>query len=331
MTQALLLFSGGLDSSLALKLMVDQGIKLVALNFITPFCTCNRKGRCESQHVAEKFGIPLRVFNIGNEYLELIRKPRFGYGSHMNPCLDCRIFMLKKAKAYMEEVGAEFIVTGEVLGQRPMSQHKQALKLIEKEAGLEGKILRPLSAKLLKPTEAEQDDGPVEREQLLDIRGRSRKPQIALAEKLGVEDYVCPAGGCLLTDPQFAKRIKDLFQHTDNVTVRDVEILKVGRHFRLSPETKVIIGRDDQENQRLLRMAREDDLCLRVTDFPGPITLLRGEQTPENVGKAARLVVRYSDARTSWAKVAYRKRTAAYDYTVVASPMPEETIREVRI
>ncbi|MGA9388765.1 MAG: hypothetical protein WBV70_08085, partial [Candidatus Bathyarchaeia archaeon] len=196
-TKALALLSGGLDSTLAVKLVLNQGVDVEAINFVSPFCLCG-KGGCGAAEAARRFNIPLKTMSVGEDYLRVIRKPKFGYGKNMNPCIDCRIFMLKKAKKYAKETGAAFIFTGEVLDQRPMSQHKKTLDLIEEEAGLKGKILRPLSAKLLQETDLEKK-GLVNRERLLDIEGRSRRKQIELAEKLGIRDYPCPAGGCLLT------------------------------------------------------------------------------------------------------------------------------------
>jgi tRNA U34 2-thiouridine synthase MnmA/TrmU len=238
--KAIALLSGGLDSTLAAKVVMQQGIELEALNFLTVFCTCTHRGESclASQKAVDSLGIPLRVFNVSEEYLEVVKHPRHGYGSNMNPCIDCRIFMLRRAKAYMESVGASFIVTGEVLGQRPMSQRKDSMCLIEKEAGLEGSILRPLSAKFL-PASIPEKEGWVDRERLLNIQGRSRKPQIKLADHFGIQDYPCPAGGCLLTDPGFSKRMRDLILHHPDFSLNDVHLLKVGRHFRLSPKVKL--------------------------------------------------------------------------------------------
>ena len=192
--KAIALLSGGLDSTLAVKLVLDQGIQVEALNYVTPFCQCNRKGRCEAARVADEFGIPCKTIAVTDEFFELIRHPKHGYGSGMNPCLDCRILMFSRARQRMEETGADFVFTGEVLGERPMSQRRDAMRIIERESGLEGRLLRPLSAKLLPPTHPEQE-GLVDREKLLSISGRSRKPQMALAKELGIYDYPCPAGG----------------------------------------------------------------------------------------------------------------------------------------
>ena len=194
MSTAIGLLSGGLDSTLAVKLMLNQDIEVMVLNFITPFCTCTKKGcKHEASRIANEFGIVIKVIAAGDDYIKVVRNPKHGYGKNMNPCIDCRTFMLKKAKEYMEEIGASFLFTGEVLGQHPMSQRREAMTLIEKEAGLEGLILRPLSAQFLEPTIPEKE-GLIDREKLLGIRGRLRKPQMELTEELGIKDYQCPAG-----------------------------------------------------------------------------------------------------------------------------------------
>ncbi len=296
--KAIALLSGGLDSTLAAKVVMEQGVELEALNFMTVFCTCtNRGATClASQKAVETLGIPLRVFNVSEEYLSVVKHPKHGYGSNMNPCIDCRIFMLKKTKAYMAKSGAAFIVTGEVLGQRPMSQRKDAMRLIEKDAELEGLILRPLSAKVLQVTIPEKE-GWVDREKLLRIQGRSRKPQIELAEHYGLRDYPCPAGGCLLTDPGFARRIKDLMANHPDFSLNDVHLLKMGRHFRFSHGVKLVVGRNEEDNQKIQTFAREQDILLKVSGFPGPLSLLRGESEEEDVKRAAAITAYYSKGK----------------------------------
>jgi tRNA-specific 2-thiouridylase len=328
--RAIVLLSGGLDSTLAAKMMMEQGIELEALNFLTIFCTCTkREDTClASQKAVETLGIPLKVLNISEEYLDVVKHPKHGYGSNMNPCIDCRIFMLKKAKVYMEGSGASFIVTGEVLGERPMSQRRDAIRLIEKEAGLEGFILRPLSAKLL-PASIPEKEGWVDREKLLSIQGRSRKPQIQLAEHFGIRDYPCPAGGCLLTDPGFARRMKDLILNHPNFSLNDVHLLKIGRHFRFSPKTKLVVGRNEEENQKIQTFAQEEDILLRLSRFPGPLSLLRGEVNGASIEKAAALTVRYSKARDlEKGEVLYKKVKENSDQSLFVSPVSEAKIRE---
>jgi tRNA U34 2-thiouridine synthase MnmA/TrmU len=296
--KAIALLSGGLDSTIAARVMMEQGVELEALNFMTVFCTCtNRGATClASQKAVETLGIPLKVFNVSEEYLGVVKHPQHGYGRNMNPCIDCRIFMLKKAKAYMEESGAVFIVTGEVLGQRPMSQRKDAMHLIEKEAGLEGLILRPLSAKVL-PTTIPEKEGWVDRERLLNISGRSRKPQIELAGHYGIHDYPCPAGGCLLTDPGFAKRMKDLMVYDPQFSLNDVHLLKMGRHFRFSNGVKLVVGRNEEENQKIQTFAQGEDILLKVSSFPGPLSLLRGKLNEGDIEKAAAITVHYGKGK----------------------------------
>ena len=290
--KALGLLSGGLDSTLAVKLLLDRGIEVQAINFVTPFCLC-RKGGCGAAEAAKTFNIPLKMVSAGTDYLRVVRNPKFGYGKNLNPCLDCRIFMFKKAKKYAKQIGAEFIFTGEVLGQRPMSQHRAALDLIEREAGLEGKILRPLSGKLLPKTEAEEK-GFVDREALRDIRGRSRKPQIEMTKEFNITNYPCPAGGCLLTDREFANKLRDLFKHKKRVTVKEVNLLKVGRHFRLG-ENKIIVGRNEAENKVLLQSRQKSDLVFEVPNCGSPTTILHGPKSRKAIETAAGLTAFHSD------------------------------------
>jgi tRNA U34 2-thiouridine synthase MnmA/TrmU len=325
--KALALLSGGLDSTLAVKLIQDQGIDVVALKFSSPFCLCDHGGKCFALESARKFGIPLKTMYKGEDYLKVLRKPKFGYGSGMNPCIDCRIYMLKKAKEYAEEIGARFIFTGEVLDERPMSQHYKALKIIERAAGLEGKIVRPLSAKLLPETEPEKR-GWVDRNQLLDIRGRSRKPQMALAKKLEITNYPCPSGGCLLTYKEFANKVRDLFKHKRSVTLKDVELLKVGRHFRLG-ESKLIVGRNETENKILLRLKNKTDYVFEVPDCGSPITILQDKKLKEAIEFAARLTAAYSDAEGEKILVKYGKLKLSREITV--TPISEQEISKFRI
>ena len=321
------LLSGGLDSTLAVKLVQDQGIEVTAFNFRSPFCQCNRKGRCEAAEVASKFNIPLKVATANTEYLRMLQNPKHGYGSGMNPCIDCRILLLKKAKQFSKGIGAKFLFTGEVLGERPMSQHRKALEIIEKEAGLEGKILRPLSAKLLPPTEAE-NKGWVDRTKLPSIKGRSRKPQIALASALGVFDYPCPAGGCLLTEKEFAARLRDLIDHKRNITTRDIAILKVGRHFR-SEKNKIIVGRNESENKVLQSLDDCRQIYLEVQDYGSPVTVLQGRPSKKALDTAARLTARYSDSPSEEVQVSYRKGTVCGSIKV--SKMSQDEVAYLRV
>ena len=295
--KAVALLSGGLDSTLADKLMKEQNIDVKAIAIKTPFCDfdCGHGCGFKVKEVAEKLDVELKTFYLGDEYLEMLKNPKHGYGSGMNPCIDCREMMFNVAKDYMQEIDAKFIITGEVLEQRPMSQNPRALKIIEQESGLEGKVLRPLSAKHLKETEAEKT-GLVKREQLLNIKGRTRKNQIELAKNLGITDYPNAAGGCLLTDPQFARKAKDLFKHIEKPTLNDTELLKVGRHFRMNNKSKLIVGRNKEENDVISSLALPDGLLLEVKDYTGPVALLYGNYDENVIQLASSIVHRYSDA-----------------------------------
>jgi len=331
--KAIALLSGGLDSTLAAKIVLDLGIELEALNFLTVFCTCTNRGETclASQKAVSALGIPLNVLNVSEEYLHVVKNPKHGYGSNMNPCIDCRIFMLKRAKAYMEEIGASFIVTGEVLGERPMSQRRDSMRLIEKEAGLDGLILRPLSAKLL-PASIPEKEGWVDREKLLKIQGRSRKPQIQLADHYGIRDYPCPAGGCLLTDPGFAKRMKDLLRYFPDFSLNDVHLLKMGRHFRLSPRLKLVVGRNEEENQKIQTFSGEGDVLLKLFRFPGPLSLLRGEAGEKEIEQAAAITARYSKAKDlKKVEVICKKAKEDGDRSLSVSPLSEKEIEELMI
>lgn len=296
--KALALLSGGLDSTLAVKVMLEQGIAVEALNFTSPFCTCTGKNagcKSEAVRVAEEFDIPIKVMHKGVEYLEVVRNPRHGYGKGMNPCIDCRIFLLRKAKEYMAESGADFVITGEVLGQRPMSQRRDTLRVIERESGLEGLLLRPLSAKHFSPTIPEQE-GWIDREKLLSIQGRSRKEQMQLADELDVKNYPCPAGGCLLTEVSFVSKVRDVFDHADELNLRDFRLLKVGRHFRIGPKTKLIVGRNEAENDLLERSMQAGEAALRWLEGGSPLGVVLGAVNDEITATAAKIVLRYTKA-----------------------------------
>ncbi len=265
--RAICLVSGGLDSILAPCVLREQGIEVEGLTFSTPFF-----GPANAKKGCEQIGIPLNVMDISKEHLELVKKPPRGYGKNMNPCIDCHAMMVKKAGEFMLEKGFDFIATGEVLNERPMSQNKDSLGVVAKESGFADYLLRPLSAKLLPATLPERD-GRVNRDRLLAIEGRSRRPQMALAKKYGIKEYVQPSGGCLLTDPAFSARLKDLFLSRPLATIEDVNLLKLGRHFRLSSGARVIVGRNKKDNE-LLIASRRAGFTMFVSDVvPGPAVL----------------------------------------------------------
>ncbi|MEW6665887.1 MAG: tRNA 4-thiouridine(8) synthase ThiI [Thermodesulfobacteriota bacterium] len=289
--KALAVFSGGLDSMLAAELVRAQDIEVLGLFFETPFFTSLRPLKS-----AAAIHLPLKVIDITGIHLEMVKNPRHGYGSRMNPCIDCHALMLAEAGKRLEQEGARFLITGEVLGQRPMSQNRGALTVVARESGFEGLILRPLSARLLPATVPEQS-GWVKREELMAFSGRSRKPQMRLAEVFGIRDYPSPAGGCLLTDVTFSRRLKDLLSSQSTLEVRELELLKVGRHFRTGPGTKVVVGRNQEENEAICMLAKEGDLLLRTVTVPGPTVLVMGDVTPDWEEWLASLTVSYSDAR----------------------------------
>ena len=331
--KALALLSGGLDSTLAVKVILEQGIEVEALNFTSPFCSCTgRNAGCKSEavRVAEEFNIPIKVMNKGMEYLEIVRNPRHGYGKGMNPCIDCRIFLMRKAKEYMAESGADFVITGEVLGQRPMSQRRHTLDIIERESGLAGLLLRPLSAKHFEPTIPELE-GWVDRKSLLAIQGRSRKEQMQLASELDVKNYPCPAGGCLLTELSFVSKVKDVFDHSDQLNLRDFRLLRLGRHFRTAPRTKLIVGRDEAENDLLEKHVQAGEATVLWLEGGGPLGVLIGEVDDTALETAAKIVLRYTKAEPG--KVCSVKSVidGIERFMSVANTFDEQKIEEFRI
>lgn len=288
------LLSGGLDSTLAAQLMLEQGIEVYAINFTSPFCTCTpKKAGCAAVITAVRGlgGVNLKQVALRDEYLAMVRNPRHGYGSQMNPCIDCRIMKIQKAGKYMRKVGAAFLFTGEVLGQRPMSQRKSAIELIDQESGFEGHILRPLSAQHFNPTVPERK-GWVDRNKLLAISGRSRKIQISLAAKKGIRDYPCPAGGCLLTDKNFAEKLRDYFDHTPQPRIGDIALLKIGRHFRPAGGGKIVVARNQQECKMLESLCGNNCKLLTPLNFTGPNVLLQGNAIEAAVAKMLRYTTR---------------------------------------
>ncbi len=264
-----MLFSGGLDSILAAEALKRQGIETTCLVFTTDFFSAD-----QAVDSARALGVPLITVDISEEFLDKVKKPEYGRGSGMNPCLDCHLLMLKKAKEIMGQEGFDFVATGEVLGERPMSQNKKAMEIIKKESGLNGYLLRPLSAKLLKETIPEKKHW-VDRQQLFAIEGRQRKKQISLAGEWNIEHYPAPAGGCILCEKEFAKRLSRLLKLCPDLESNDVQVLKTGRHF-WEGKVKIVVGRDHKENLKLKQLARPGDILIELSEVPGPTTLLRG-------------------------------------------------------
>jgi tRNA U34 2-thiouridine synthase MnmA/TrmU len=284
------LFSGGLDSMLAATVLRAQGLDVTGIFFVTPFFGPDR-----ARESAAHLQLPLIVLDITDKFFPLIYAPPHGFGRGHNPCIDCHLLMLREAAALMEPQGFDFLFTGEVLGQRPMSQHRNSLNLIARDSGVPELLLRPLSAKLLNPTRPELL-GWVDRDQLLDFNGRSRKPQIALAAAYRITNYPAPAGGCLLTDPGYAARLKETLRHQGEVSRRDLELLKWGRHFRLPGGAKAIVGRTQRDNEALEKLIEPGDLVLKVRGYPGPLVLVPGNAPAADLEMAAGLAGTYSDA-----------------------------------
>lgn len=289
--RALGLCSGGLDSILSALILRKQGIEVEWVTFETPFFSSEK-----ALHAAQITGIPITVKNITRIYLEMLKKPPCGYGKHMNPCMDCHALMFRLAGAIMKERGFDFLFSGEVVGQRPMSQTKPSLRYVEKHSGCDGFILRPLSAAKL-PITIPEKKGLVDRELLLDISGRSRKMQIKIVKEFGIADYPSAAGGCLLTDKGYAARLKDLFDHQEEFTEEELYLLKHGRHLRLNKNTKMIVGRTKSDNEQIKRYYNPDaDTVIKVNDFPGPTVVVPHGGNKEIIVFAASICAGYSKA-----------------------------------
>lgn len=291
--KAVALFSGGLDSVLAVYLVKSQGIDVTAIHFTSFFSQTDPADANSPVNVcARSLDIPLVFLPKGPDFIELIRNPRYGHGKNINPCIDCRIYTFKKARAFMESIGASFIVTGEVVGQRPMSQQRNTLRLIERRAGCEGIILRPLSAKKL-PSTACEESGIIDRDKLLDIAGRGRKIQLGLARSLKLSGYAAPAGGCLLTDKNFSRRLRDLLEDKSEISLEELELLRIGRHLRIRPGLKIVVGRDEKEN---LRMDANDSVAVKFEpdDFPGPMVAACEKPSQEEERLIGGVLLRYT-------------------------------------
>ena len=322
--KAIVMISGGLDSALAVKVLLEQGVQVEAVTFTTVFSKRSEPdGESAAKRMADQLGVNLHTVDISEEQLEIVKSPRFGHGSSMNPCIDCHILMVRKAKELMEKLGADFVATGEVLGQRPMSQHRQALQLVERESGLHGLLLRPLSAKLLNPTIAEEK-GLVDRNGLLAIRGRSRRGQMELAATFGITDYPTPAGGCILTDKAFGRRLRDLLEHDLDASLHDVELLKYGRHLRLDDGVKVIVARDEEECHALESHRGTMDMFV-AEDVTGPAVLATAGAPVKTATIVAAITAYYGKGRDrDMVRVLWKGREA--DRVLEVRPIGERDI-----
>lgn len=324
MVKSIGLFSGGLDSILAVRFLLDQGIEITGLSFQTPFF-----GPKYAIRAAKELGIKLVIKDITQEHLRIVKNPAYGYGANMNPCIDCHALMIREAGKMMEEEGYDFIFTGEVLNERPMSQTKKSLMLVGRLSGYSEYLLRPLSAKLLPETKPEKE-GLVDRNKLLDLQGRSRKRQLELAKNYGLKEFPSPAGGCLLTDPFFSKRLKEVFVYNKECSIRDIELLKIGRHFRIG-EKKVIIGRNQKENQILKNLAKKSDILLSAEHIPGPVGLICEGGSQELVEKVAGICVRYSDAKIGGNILPIIYKIGSSDEEIRPQPVNKDEIDSLRI
>ena len=326
MVRCIALLSGGLDSMLAIRLMQEQGIEVEALNFKTMFTCCQDT----SAQAARNLGVPMTIIGQEDDYLELVRDPRYGYGKGANPCVDCRIYMFQRAHTFMEEVDAQFIISGEVVGQRPMSQKRRDLDIISTESDLEDLLLRPLSAKLLPPTLPERE-GWVDRELLYGIQGRSRKQLIAMAKEFGFPVIPTPSTGCALTEPEFGRKVHDLIQIQVEDKPWDYQLLTTGRHFRFDDSTKVILGRDQDENRQLDYLHTLPGACSQVLvdpeNFKGPLGLVTGGASEEAIRFACGLVLRYSSPRHEGP---YRVNVRRGDESWVIDACVDEQVEQAR-
>ncbi len=336
--KAVALISGGLDSLLAAKVIQQQGVHVEGINFFTGFCVeghthairkqdRTRPKRNNALWVAEQLGVKLHMIDIVEPYKDVVLNPRHGYGANLNPCLDCKIFMVQKAYEWMQAKGFDFIITGEVVGQRPKSQRRDTMPVVSRESGAGDRLLRPLCARNLPPTLPERE-GWVEREKLYDWSGRSRKPQIALAHQLGFVDYAQPAGGCcFLTDSSYAVKLADLWQsrHRRDYDLDDIMLLKVGRHLRPQPHFKLIVGREEGENN-FLEGYRRRFVHLRTLSHPGPLVLLDGEMGEQDLDLAARLAARFSQGREADAVTVEVTALDGSSHTLAVKPMPADDI-----
>ncbi|MFX0038818.1 MAG: hypothetical protein ACFFCY_02770 [Promethearchaeota archaeon] len=323
------LISGGLDSLISCLVVQMQGIKVIGLNFTSPFCQYDKQSsqvECNLDLFQQKLGIQIHYLPLGEDYFEIIRNPKYGYGKNINPCIDCRIYVLKKAKEFMKKVKADLIFTGEVLNQRPKSQHFDALKIVEKESGLEGKLLRPLSALHLKPTIYEEQRL-IDRKKLFGVKGRSRKIQMKLAREHNLLENYYACGGCLLTDENFTNRLRDSLKFNSNLKMDDIPILRIGRHFRYK-KTKIIVGRNEKENKILLALKKPKDLVIETNDVPGPITIIQGQYDEESLNYAAKLTLRYSDLNQLKGKVKYGKDFNKLDTEIAVEIKKDENLKK---
>ncbi|MDH4028664.1 MAG: 7-cyano-7-deazaguanine synthase [Nitrospirota bacterium] len=332
MPKAIALYSGGLDSTLAILVMQRQGVEVTAVTFMNHFgCEIGDKSSCSKDPFAAsvKFGFQVKLAHLSDKFLEIVKNPKHGHGRNMNPCVDCRILMLKEAKEFMKIMGADFLITGEVVGQRPMSQRKDCFPMIDKAADVKGIVVRPLCGRILPATIAEET-GLIKRELMYDFNGRTRKPQMALAEELGLTEYPAPAGGCLLTEPNYSYKLRELLDHIKDPDYKDINFLRAGRHFRFSGDCKIIVGRNQDDNNAIRSLITADDYIFKVEGAGSPTVTILGNASDEAIALAASLCARYSDAKDRpEVKVAVTRNDQKFYLDVI--PADDETLERYRI
>ncbi len=332
MPKALALYSGGLDSILSILAVMKQGIDVAAIRFLTSF---NTRIRRREQNTYAKLLLPagfdfiIKDYPIYEKFLNMLKSPKYGYGKNMNPCVDCKILMLKEAKRIMLEEGYDFIITGEVLWQRPMSQRRDILSVIDREASVKGYVVRPLSAKLFNPSLAELA-GLIDRQGLYDFSGRTRKPQMRLAQEMGLSNYAQPAGGCLLTDPLYSAKLSDLMRHNPDPSISEINLLQLGRHYRISADTKIIAGRDNMDNELIQAISEPLDCLLWVEGYGSSLTIIKGKVSDETIKVAAALCARHSNAK-NLPEVKVSFKISGNISTITVNPASDSLLNSLRV
>lgn len=328
--KGILLFSGGLDSLLAARLLMDQDIDIIGFHGVLPFVAPDADpASLIPVRLADQINLKMHLHRCGKEYIEIVRNPPHGYGKNANACVDCHIYFIRKAADLMRELKADFVATGEVVGQRPMSQMRHTMNHIEKLTGLRGRLLRPLSAKLLKPTIPEEE-GIVQRDLLLGINGRSRKEQLALAARYGIDEYVSPSGGCLFTDPNIAVRVRDLFDHQRDCREVDLYLLTIGRHFRISEGTKAIVARNERENNELEKYQALSDSFF-IPNFKGPLVFVKGRISDEEIRIIGSMLLRYGRAGSDRPVMIRYAGDSSEQIVITADKISDDDIELMRI